>query len=111
MAATTPRAPSSDDFFLPELCTGSVVLVVVLIAELTAFVLTIAKHLPGSFPGQEHEHHRCADPWPARARRAYGGGPLGPVPCQPGGLFGSHPASGRTGGDTSVRRYRSPAPG
>jgi len=47
MAATAPRAPSSDDFFLPELCTGSVVLVVVLIAELTAFVLTIAKHLPG----------------------------------------------------------------
>jgi two-component system sensor histidine kinase AlgZ len=29
------------------MCTGGVVLVVVLIAELTAFVLTIAKHLPG----------------------------------------------------------------
>ncbi len=41
-----PAAPP-DDFFLPELCTGPVVLVVVLIAELTAFVLAIAKHLPG----------------------------------------------------------------
>jgi two-component system, LytTR family, sensor histidine kinase AlgZ len=46
MAAAPPQR-SSDDFFLPELCTGAVVLVVVLIAELTAFVLTIAKHLPG----------------------------------------------------------------
>jgi two-component system sensor histidine kinase AlgZ len=46
MAATAPRTPSPDDFFLPELCTGSVALVVVLIAELTAFVLTIAKHTP-----------------------------------------------------------------
>lgn len=45
--AETPPPRTSDDFFLPELCTGSVVLVVVLIAELTAFVLTIAKHLPG----------------------------------------------------------------
>ena len=47
MAADTSRANPTDDFFLPELCTGSVVLVVVLIAELTAFVLAIAKHLPG----------------------------------------------------------------
>ncbi|HEX7964619.1 MAG TPA: histidine kinase [Gammaproteobacteria bacterium] len=48
MAAITPTTPApSDDFFLPELCTGSVVLVVVLIAELTALVLAIAKHLPG----------------------------------------------------------------
>ncbi|HEY3644140.1 MAG TPA: histidine kinase [Gammaproteobacteria bacterium] len=46
MAEASPQR-SSDDFFLPELCTGGVVLVVVLIAELTAFVLTIAKHLPG----------------------------------------------------------------
>ena len=47
MAEAAPRDPASDDFFLPEMCTGGVVLVVVLIAELTAFVLTIAKHLPG----------------------------------------------------------------
>ena len=39
-------APPSNDFFLPELCSGPVVLVVVLIAELTAFVLTLARHLP-----------------------------------------------------------------
>jgi two-component system sensor histidine kinase AlgZ len=47
MAAASAPQPSSDDFFLPELCTGGVLLVVILIAELTAFVLTIAKHLPG----------------------------------------------------------------
>jgi len=47
MAETPSPRPASDDFFLPEMCTGGVVLVVVLIAELTAFVLTIAKHLPG----------------------------------------------------------------
>ncbi|HEV7165528.1 MAG TPA: histidine kinase [Gammaproteobacteria bacterium] len=41
-------APTSphDDFFLPELCSGPVVLIVVLIAELTAFMLTMARHLP-----------------------------------------------------------------
>ncbi|HEY4126722.1 MAG TPA: histidine kinase [Gammaproteobacteria bacterium] len=44
--ASAPR-PSADDFFLPDLCSGVVLLVVILIAELTAFVLTIAKHLPG----------------------------------------------------------------
>jgi len=38
--------PSRDDFFLPELCSGPVVIIVVLIAELTAFMLTMAKHLP-----------------------------------------------------------------
>ncbi|HEY1991819.1 MAG TPA: histidine kinase, partial [Gammaproteobacteria bacterium] len=42
----SPGAPA-DDFFLPELCSGGVVLVVVLIAELTAMMLAIAKHLPG----------------------------------------------------------------
>ena len=47
MAEAPSRDLPSDDFFLPEMCTGGVVLVVVLIAELTAFVLTIAKHLPG----------------------------------------------------------------
>ena len=47
MAANASPGTSTDDFFLPELCTGGVVLVVVLIAELTAFVLAIAKHLPG----------------------------------------------------------------
>ena len=41
-----PAAPPEDDFFLPYLCSGGVLLVVVLIAELTACVLTIAKHLP-----------------------------------------------------------------
>ena len=41
-----PAAPPEDDFFLPYLCSGNVLLLVVLIAELTAFVLTIAKHLP-----------------------------------------------------------------
>ena len=43
--APTPIAPR-DDFFLPELCSGPVVIMVVLIAELTAFMLTMAKHLP-----------------------------------------------------------------
>ena len=46
MAATAVPQNPSDDFFLPKLCNGSVVLVVVVIAELTAFVLTIAKHTP-----------------------------------------------------------------
>lgn len=41
-----PAAPPEDDFFLPYLCSGSVLILVVLIAELTAFVLTIANHLP-----------------------------------------------------------------
>jgi two-component system sensor histidine kinase AlgZ len=39
-------APAQDDFFLPEFCSGGVLLVVVLIAELTALMLTITKHLP-----------------------------------------------------------------
>ena len=47
MVSAVPPKPSSEDFFLPELCTGPVVLVVVLIAELTAFILTIARHVPG----------------------------------------------------------------
>jgi two-component system sensor histidine kinase AlgZ len=47
MAASPPPASARDEFFLPELCSGPVVLVVILIAELTAFVLAIAKHLPG----------------------------------------------------------------
>jgi two-component system sensor histidine kinase AlgZ len=47
MPAPAPARTVSEDFFLPELCTGPVLLVVILIAELTAFVLTIAKHLPG----------------------------------------------------------------
>ena len=44
MADAAP--PTQDDFFLPELCSGPVVIVVVLIAELTAFMLTMAKHTP-----------------------------------------------------------------
>ena len=47
MAAHLPPASARDDFFIPQLCSGPVVLVVVLVAELTAFVLAIAKHLPG----------------------------------------------------------------
>ena len=38
---------TQDDFFLPDFCSGPVVLVVVLIAELVAFLLVIARHLPG----------------------------------------------------------------
>ena len=47
MAATDAPSGTQDDFFIPQLCSGPVVLVVVLVAELTAFVLAIAKHLPG----------------------------------------------------------------
>ena len=47
MAASNTPTSTRDDFFIPELCSSPVVLVVVLIAELTAFVLAIAKHLPG----------------------------------------------------------------
>ena len=47
MAEPRAVAHHADDFFIPQLCSGPVVLVVVLIAELTAFVLAIAKHLPG----------------------------------------------------------------
>src|SRR6185312_13665816 len=46
MASPAATHSTPDDFFLPRLCSGSVVLVVVVIAELTAFVLTIAKHTP-----------------------------------------------------------------
>lgn len=44
MAAARDDNP---DFFLPDFCSAPVVLVVVLIAELTAFILVIARHLPG----------------------------------------------------------------
>ncbi|HET7922759.1 MAG TPA: histidine kinase [Gammaproteobacteria bacterium] len=37
---------SDPDSFLPDFCSAPVVLVVVLMAELTAFVLVIARHLP-----------------------------------------------------------------
>ena len=47
MAEPGAGAQNPDEFFIPPLCSGPVVLVVVLIAELTAFVLAIAKHLPG----------------------------------------------------------------
>ena len=46
MSTPIPTATRPDDFFLPEFCSGSVLLVVILIAELTALVLVIAKHLP-----------------------------------------------------------------
>lgn len=46
MTDPRPPKPAPRDFFLPDFCSGPVVLVVVLVAELTAFVLTIARHLP-----------------------------------------------------------------
>ena len=46
-----PAPAPQDDFFLPELCSGPVVIMVVLIAELTAFMLTMAKHTPDEGPG------------------------------------------------------------
>ena len=49
MAAPAPA--SQDEFFLPELCSGPVVILVVLIAELTAFMLTMAKHTPDEGEG------------------------------------------------------------
>ncbi|MGB9429262.1 MAG: histidine kinase [Gammaproteobacteria bacterium] len=47
MAATDQTKPAPVEFFLPDFCSAPVVLVVILIAELTAFVLVIARHLPG----------------------------------------------------------------
>ena len=47
MADSPSRDTGGDDFFLPDFCSGPVLLVVLLIAQLTAFVLAIAKHLPG----------------------------------------------------------------
>ncbi len=47
MAETHRSQPSHEDFFLPDFCSGPVVLVVILIAELVAFLLVIARHLPG----------------------------------------------------------------
>lgn len=47
MAEPQRSQPSQDDFFLPDFCSGPVVLVVILIAELVAFLLVIARHLPG----------------------------------------------------------------
>ena len=47
MANTEAVKPVSGEFFLPDFCSAPVVLVVVLIAELTAFVLVIARNLPG----------------------------------------------------------------
>jgi two-component system, LytTR family, sensor histidine kinase AlgZ len=42
----TPAQDKNPEFFLPDFCSAPIVLVVVLIAELTAFVLVIARHLP-----------------------------------------------------------------
>jgi two-component system sensor histidine kinase AlgZ len=49
MRMTEPKKSRSppEDFFLPDFCSGPVVLVVVLIVELVAFLLVIARHLPG----------------------------------------------------------------
>ena len=47
MARLQRTQAAQDDFFLPDFCSGPVVLVVVLIAELVAFLLVIARHLPG----------------------------------------------------------------
>ncbi|HET7396275.1 MAG TPA: histidine kinase [Gammaproteobacteria bacterium] len=43
----TDARDDNTEFFLPDFCSAPIVLVVVLIAELTAFVLVIARHLPG----------------------------------------------------------------
>ena len=47
MAEPRDTSPAAGEFFLPDFCSAPVVLVVILIAELTAFVFTIARHLPG----------------------------------------------------------------
>ena len=47
MAEPRDASPAPGEFFLPDFCSAPVVLVVILIAELTAFVFTIARHLPG----------------------------------------------------------------
>jgi two-component system, LytTR family, sensor histidine kinase AlgZ len=49
MRMTKPQRAQAnpEDFFLPDFCSGPVVLVIVLIAELVAFLLVIARHLPG----------------------------------------------------------------
>ncbi len=41
--------PSRDDFFLPDFCAVGVVFMVVMIAELFAFVLVLAPHVHGDF--------------------------------------------------------------
>lgn len=47
VAKVKTAKPTAGEFFLPDFCSAPVVLVVVLIAELTAFVLVIARNLPG----------------------------------------------------------------
>ncbi|MGH8282707.1 MAG: sensor histidine kinase [Gammaproteobacteria bacterium] len=47
MAEAHPPKRAHEEFFLPDFCSGPVVLVVILIAELVAFLLVIARHLPG----------------------------------------------------------------
>ncbi len=47
MAKSDSAKTAPEEFFLPDFCSAPVVLVVILIAELTAFVLVIARHLPG----------------------------------------------------------------
>lgn len=47
MAQAAIAKPLTEEFFLPDFCSAPLVLIVVLIAELTAFVLVIARNLPG----------------------------------------------------------------
>ncbi|MGH8293610.1 MAG: sensor histidine kinase [Gammaproteobacteria bacterium] len=48
MAKAEYARRATDEFFLPDFCSAPVVLIVVLIAELTAFVLVVARNLPGA---------------------------------------------------------------
>jgi two-component system, LytTR family, sensor histidine kinase AlgZ len=47
MADKQRSQPVHEDFFLPDFCSGPVVLIVILIAELVTFLLVGARHLPG----------------------------------------------------------------
>ncbi|MGH8278053.1 MAG: sensor histidine kinase [Gammaproteobacteria bacterium] len=50
MVRTATAKSVAEDFFLPDFCSAPVVLIVVLIAELIAFVLVSARNLPGDSP-------------------------------------------------------------
>lgn len=47
MARSQRSQAPQEDYFLPDFCSGPVVLVVVLIVELVAFLLVIARYVPG----------------------------------------------------------------
>ncbi|HKS93894.1 MAG TPA: histidine kinase [Gammaproteobacteria bacterium] len=50
MAKAEYARRATDEFFLPDFCSAPVVLIVVLIAELIAFLLVVARNLPGEGP-------------------------------------------------------------